>query len=180
MTETFTHLDESMRLSHPEVLEIFKDSKQNMWVGTGNGVNIWQEDSQQFMSFKSNKNVAAIMHGSTFLKYFFPLGNFFAPLLLWTLHKDKPFLNYHGKQALNFQLSILVYALGIGILSLPFVAIFASDFVGLAETLEGASHYDHSGILPHLGGYLTLLFVFAMLFIGLFLFQVQSSQLNSC
>ncbi|MFT7071374.1 DUF4870 domain-containing protein [Patiriisocius sp. Uisw_017] len=121
---------------------------------------------------ESNKNVAAIMHGSTFLKYFFPLGNFFAPLLLWTLHKDKPFLNYHGKQALNFQLSILVYALGIGILSLPFVAIFASDFVGLAETLEGASHYDHSGILPHLGGYLTLLFVFAMLFIGLFLFEL--------
>jgi signal transduction histidine kinase/CheY-like chemotaxis protein/ligand-binding sensor domain-containing protein len=64
VTETFTHLDESMGLSHPEVLEIFKDSKQNMWVGTGNGVNIWQEDSQQFMSFKSNKNVADSLLGN--------------------------------------------------------------------------------------------------------------------
>jgi signal transduction histidine kinase/ligand-binding sensor domain-containing protein/DNA-binding response OmpR family regulator len=64
VTKTFTHLDESMGLSHPEVLEIFKDSEQNMWVGTGDGVNIWQEDSQRFFSFKSNKNVVDSLLGN--------------------------------------------------------------------------------------------------------------------
>lgn len=121
---------------------------------------------------ENNKNIGAIMHGSTFLKYCFPLANFFAPLLLWTLHKEKSFLDHHGKQALNFQLSILVYACGIGLLSLPFVAIFASDFIGLIETLDNTSYDYSSFLLGNLGGYITLLFVFGMLFIGLFIFEL--------
>jgi signal transduction histidine kinase/ligand-binding sensor domain-containing protein/DNA-binding response OmpR family regulator len=64
LTKTFTHLDEYVGLSHPEVLEIFKDSEQNMWVGTGDGVNLWQEYSQQFISFKSDKNVADSLLGN--------------------------------------------------------------------------------------------------------------------
>lgn len=56
LTKTFIHLDDSLGLSHPEVLEIFKDSEHNMWVGTGGGVNLWQEASQRFISFKSDKN----------------------------------------------------------------------------------------------------------------------------
>jgi signal transduction histidine kinase/ligand-binding sensor domain-containing protein/DNA-binding response OmpR family regulator len=64
LTETFTHLNESVGLSHPEVLEIFKDSEQNMWVGTGDGVNLWQEESQRFISFKSDKNIADSLLGN--------------------------------------------------------------------------------------------------------------------
>ena len=59
----------------------------------------------------TDKNVAAVTHLSTFSKYFIPFGNFIFPLLLWTVHKDTPFVNEHGRQALNFQLSILVYTL---------------------------------------------------------------------
>ena len=121
---------------------------------------------------ENNKNIGAIMHGSTFLKYCFPFANFFAPLLLWTLHKEKPFLDYHGKQVINFQLSILVYAFGIGLLSLPFVAIFASDFIGLIDTIDNSSYNDNNYALGNLGGYITLLFVFGMLFLGLFLFEL--------
>ncbi len=50
----FKHLNYDFGLSHPEVLIIFKDSDQNMWVGTGNGVNIWQESKQKFKSFQDN------------------------------------------------------------------------------------------------------------------------------
>lgn len=50
----FKHLNYDFGLSHPEVLTIFKDSDQNMWVGTGNGVNIWQESKQKFKSFQDN------------------------------------------------------------------------------------------------------------------------------
>jgi signal transduction histidine kinase/ligand-binding sensor domain-containing protein/DNA-binding response OmpR family regulator len=64
LTKTFTHLNEHVGLSHPEVSEIFKDSEQNMWVGTGDGVNLWQEDSQQFISFKSDKNIVDSLLGA--------------------------------------------------------------------------------------------------------------------
>jgi signal transduction histidine kinase/ligand-binding sensor domain-containing protein/DNA-binding response OmpR family regulator len=64
LTKAFTHLDEYVGLSHPEVLEIFKDSEQNMWVGTGDGVNLWLEGSQRFISFKSDKNIADSLLGN--------------------------------------------------------------------------------------------------------------------
>lgn len=54
VNEKFNHLDDSFGLSHPEVLKIFKDNQQNMWVGTGNGVNIWNESTDSFFSFDSD------------------------------------------------------------------------------------------------------------------------------
>jgi diguanylate cyclase (GGDEF)-like protein len=56
LTKTFTHLDDSFGLSHPEVLKIFKDSQQNMWVGTGYGLNLWEEENQRFIFFTSDNN----------------------------------------------------------------------------------------------------------------------------
>jgi len=54
--KTFIHLDDSLGLSHQEVLEIFKDSEQNIWVGTGDGLNLWDDSKQQFIAFKSDSN----------------------------------------------------------------------------------------------------------------------------
>jgi diguanylate cyclase (GGDEF)-like protein len=56
LTKTFTHLDDSFGLSHPEVLKIFKDSEQNIWVGTGYGLNLWEEENQRFIRFTSDNN----------------------------------------------------------------------------------------------------------------------------
>ncbi|WP_125717629.1 hybrid sensor histidine kinase/response regulator [Pseudoalteromonas rubra] len=50
----FRHLDASYGLSHPEVLTIYKDNTHNMWVGTGNGVNLWLEKEQIFQPFVNN------------------------------------------------------------------------------------------------------------------------------
>ena len=60
---------------------------------------------------ENQKNVSAFIHLSTFLKYFFPFANFIAPLLIWTFNKEKAFVDEHGKQAINFQLSVLIYTL---------------------------------------------------------------------
>ena len=54
ITKNFIHLDEIVKLPHPEILEIFKDKDHNMWIGTGNGVHRWQEDKQQLISFNSD------------------------------------------------------------------------------------------------------------------------------
>ncbi len=76
------------------------------------------------------KNLAAIMHLSTFSKFFIPLGNFILPLILWTMNKDKSeFVDQHGKQAINFQLSILLYAIAAIIIAIPiFLYAFAKNF----------------------------------------------------
>lgn len=56
-----------------------------------------------------DKTVASLIHLSTFSKYFIPFGNFIFPLILWTVKKEDKFVDEHGKQALNFQISIFLY-----------------------------------------------------------------------
>ena len=67
------------------------------------------------------KNIATFIHLSTFSRFMIPFGNFIGPLLLWVMNKDKSeFVDAHGKQAINFQMSILLYALIIGMITVPF------------------------------------------------------------
>ena len=74
---------------------------------------------------KHHKNLSAIIHATTFSKYFIPFGNFILPLILWTANKNNhPFIDQNGKQALNFQISLLLYSLVIAILTIPFVLFF--------------------------------------------------------
>lgn len=65
--------------------------------------------------------MATCIHLSTFARFVFPLGNFIAPIVLWVINKGKSsFVDEHGKQAINFQLSILLYTIIIGTLTAPF------------------------------------------------------------
>ncbi|OBX17518.1 MULTISPECIES: DUF4870 domain-containing protein [Bizionia] len=67
------------------------------------------------------KNLATFIHLSTFTRFLIPFGNFIGPLVLWVMNKDKSeFVDAHGKQAINFQMSILLYALIIGMVTIPF------------------------------------------------------------
>lgn len=67
------------------------------------------------------KNIATFVHLSTFSRFIIPFGNFIGPLILWIANKEKSeFIDAHGKQALNFQMSIYLYAIIIGIISIPF------------------------------------------------------------
>ena len=118
------------------------------------------------------KNIAAFMHLSTFTKYFFPFGNFIAPLLLWVLHKEKPYLNAHGREAINFQLSILVYTIGLGIICLPFFFLFVTDFVSLTDVIEQRIHNNSWHSLHRRGSFIFLFVVAAIILLGLFVFEL--------
>lgn len=51
--------------------------------------------------------------------YFIPFGNIIVPLVLWLIKKDEyPTVNHHGKEALNFNISITIYALVAALLCL--------------------------------------------------------------
>jgi len=87
---------------------------------------------------KHERNLSALIHASTFSKYFIPFGNFIIPLVLWTANKKEyAFVDHNGKQALNFQISLLLYSILIGIVSLPF-------FIG--GFLPNIFDFDHFGL----------------------------------
>ena len=123
---------------------------------------------------ENQKNVSAFIHLSTLLKYFFPFANFIAPLLIWTFNKEKPFVDHHGKQAINFQLSVLMYAILIGLLCLPFLVIFATDFISLLETINKSDGEFSISNIRNLSGYILLFGLAILLFIGLFIFELYA------
>ena len=65
------------------------------------------------------KTWAMICHLSA-LAYFIPFGQILGPLIVWVIKKDEyPLVDDQGKEALNFQLSILIYQL----ITIPLVFI---------------------------------------------------------
>jgi hypothetical protein len=55
--------------------------------------------------------MATLVHLSTFAGFLgIPFANIIAPLVVWLIQKDKsPFVDFHGKEAINFQISLLIY-----------------------------------------------------------------------
>ncbi len=123
---------------------------------------------------ENQKNVAAITHLSTFSKFFFPFGNFIAPLLLWTFNKEHKFVEEHGREAINFQLSIFIYSLLIGLLCLPFALIFATDFISLIETIDHTVGTVSIQDIKNLSGYVVIIVIAAILLFGLFVFELYA------
>ena len=63
------------------------------------------------------------------------------PLIIWLIKRgDDPFVELHSREALNFQISVLIYAIIafilifalIGLLLIPFVILFAFVFAIVA------------------------------------------------
>lgn len=77
---------------------------------------------------KHERNLSAVIHGSTLGRFFVPFGQFILPLVFWLPNrKESAFVDYHGKQALNFQISMSLYALVIGMISVPFFLGFLPE-----------------------------------------------------
>ncbi len=76
------------------------------------------------------KNLAMFCHLSAFLGLFIPLAHIIAPLIIWLIKKDEmPFVDRHGKESLNFQISMTIYY--IVSFFLMFILVGWLVFVGL-------------------------------------------------
>ncbi|MFD2835228.1 DUF4870 domain-containing protein [Gramella sp. AN32] len=121
-------------------------------------MNNHQENTNQ------NTTFAAAMHLSVFSKYFIPFGNFIFPMLLWLGRKEDPFIDRHGRNALNFQISTFLYMVLIICLG-----IFAALFFGFKFSHNDSFYFnqDHvrfdefSAAFP---------FIMVMIIVGLLLF----------
>lgn len=109
---------------------------------------------------KHQKNIATFIHLSTFSRFVVPFGNFLGPIILWITNKDKSeFIDAHGKQAINFQISILLYAIILGTLTIPFFVF--KLFSGIDFIDFNGFHFDFHSASPLLfvGGFLGVLAV---------------------
>jgi hypothetical protein len=117
------------------------------------------------METTTEKNIATFTHLSALTQYFIPFGNFIFPIVLWTSKKDKSeFVDYSGKQILNFQLSILLYTIGLALIAIPVLIFTIFNNVPLTAIIHDDSfvidnfNLGNNAALITLG--LTTLFIF--------------------
>jgi uncharacterized Tic20 family protein len=76
---------------------------------------------------KGERQWAMGCHLAAIAGYMMPFlaANFLAPLIIWLVKReDGPFIDEQGKEALNFQLSLLVYAFVCGLLFMVAIGVF--------------------------------------------------------
>lgn len=85
---------------------------------------------------------AMLTHLSALPGSFFVIGSVVAPLVIWQIQKDKSaFVDYHGKEALNFQITIALATAASFLLMfvlIGFVLIWAVGIVWLIFTIIAA------------------------------------------
>jgi len=87
-------------------------------------------------STSDERNLAMLMHISA------PFFGFWGPLIIWLVKKDtSPFIDQHGREALNFQISIFLYSLPLfcvgGVLTLVTMGFGGLLFIPLGLILFG-------------------------------------------
>lgn len=124
--------------------------------------------NQHIMLNQQQKNIATFIHLSTFSGYFIPFGNFILPIILWIINKDKSeFIDEHGKQAINFQISIFLYSFIIAvliILLLLFNILSITSILELQELDDLDINISKSVALFYSVGVVVILKVIAFLF----------------
>ncbi len=89
---------------------------------------------------KPEKNYAVLLHLSQILGSFLGgVGSILLPLILWLIKKDESsFIDKHGKEVVNFQLSLYIYLIIIyllGFLTLGLLLIIFIPIIILAQIL---------------------------------------------
>jgi hypothetical protein len=98
-----------------------------------------------------SRNWGMISHLSAFVM-FVGIPSIVGPLVTWAIKKDDPYVDYHGKEAMNFNISFFIYAavsavlilVAIGLLLLPIVGLtwFVLVIVGAVKASNG-EHYRY-------------------------------------
>ena len=79
------------------------------------------------MTSDKEKNIAFLTHLSSFFSFVFPFGSILGPLIMWAINKDKSeFVDGNGVEAVNFNLSYILYSIVLVMLMFPFA--FGSFF----------------------------------------------------
>jgi uncharacterized Tic20 family protein len=98
------------------------------------------------MTTTNEKNTATYIHLSSLSQYLVPFGNLIFPLLIWNSKKENSdYIDFNGKQVLNFQLSILIYTIIVAIIALPIIFINVFNTIPL-ETINCNNGFEFENI----------------------------------
>jgi uncharacterized Tic20 family protein len=88
--------------------------------------------SENPQTSKDEQNWAMVCHLVALSGFVIPFGNVLGPLVVWLIKKDTmPLVDQHGKEALNFQITVLIAA-GISfVLMFVLIGIFLLIAVGI-------------------------------------------------
>jgi uncharacterized Tic20 family protein len=94
------------------------------------------------------RNWATLSHLSAYVA-FLGIPSLVGPLVIWLLKRDDPYVDYHAKEALNFNISFLIYGIVatfsiiflVGLLLLPVVLISWFVLVIVAAVKASSGEY---------------------------------------
>jgi len=105
-----------------------------------------------------NENTNAfLIHLSSFAGYIFPLGSIITPLILWQAQKDRSdFLDEHGKEAVNFNISFGLYLFILG------ASFFTFFFRIFSKILNKIDHVDFGHSISFNGDFFNFFGIFSI------------------
>ena len=81
---------------------------------------------------KDEKNWGMFCHLASFAGVIIPFGNIIGPLVIWLMKKDEyAFVDDQGKEALNFQITVVIAFISCFLLSFGIIGIFLLFVVGI-------------------------------------------------
>jgi uncharacterized Tic20 family protein len=89
------------------------------------------------LATEREKNLAMLCHLTALLGFLIPFGNIIGPLVPWMIGKgESEFVDEHGKASMNFQISLLLYFVGVAVLAafigpLAFILIIVAVIAAL-------------------------------------------------
>ena len=86
------------------------------------------------MSETLERRWAMTCHLMVFTGFLIPFGNVLGPLAIWLWkRKESEFIDFHGKTALNFQITLLLFLVGCSIVAVftGFAVMFVGPLIGL-------------------------------------------------
>ncbi|HDR89101.1 MAG TPA: DUF4870 domain-containing protein [Bacteroidetes bacterium] len=82
------------------------------------------------------RNWAMFCHLAALAGYIIPFGNIIGPLIIWVLKREESsFVDFHGKAAVNFQISMTLYLILAAMLIILLIGIFMLIALGVLNLI---------------------------------------------
>ena len=99
-------------------------------------------DGESLEMDKDARLWGALAHLAALSMFFTGVGFVLGPFIVWMLKRnDYPFVDWHGKESLNFQASVFLYGVALGVLTFltcglgGFLAVPAAIVLGVADVV---------------------------------------------
>jgi uncharacterized Tic20 family protein len=120
------------------------------------------------METTNNKNLATFTHLSTLSQYCIPFGNYIFPILIWSSNKNKSeFIDFNGKQTLNFQLSMFLYSLVLVMIAIPIILVTVFSNISFDTIINDGDFLRNHFSVENITGIVIVAIMAIILFVGL-------------